>query len=601
MKKRAMLITATALILLSIPLQSFLLTTSSQQSAINSVKKPHVYGVRQDTTIGPEMVASAQSQVGSKSIVQKETEESDSSNIVFNLDPSLLEQNEESLAVNPTDSRVVLGGTNDYRNAFTAGVIATGFEVTSDGGMTISADGVLSPTDPFNTALTFSGAGDPSAAFDGNGNAFMGSVGFFFGGTAPAANAPDNGIFVFSSPPPYNTWTQHTVIADNNPSIIDDKDWVAADQRTSGTGAGGIYAVWARFGEGTSPFGGPGSPIRFAASFDHGNTWILLPVPVSATNLCQITGPNPADRCPDNQFSYVVVGASGTVYVSWVNFDTPDQSELVFETSVTVTCTTSPACLQVGPVHEVATIANPVFETFDFTANRIGGLADQRQRVDTIPKMAVDASTGKTSGRLYIAWEDLNQGSYFNMGPVGFFSFLGSGCSSFPVIFNCLGRGSEVVLTHSDDQGATWSTPTRVDTLTNSQHDSQHDSQNDAFNVALSVDPATGKVQVTWYDTQSDPGNVNLAVMLRQGTPTTSGVKWKGSERNVLDGFGAKSIDLSSDIQRQTRGNFAGDYISVASLNGRVYIGWTDTRPMKNGFHQEDNMLASVGEGGEGD
>src|SRR5207253_4242914 len=144
MKKRAMLITATTLILLSIPLQSFLLTTSSQQSAINSVEKPHVYGVRQDTTIGPEMVASAQSQVGSKSIVQKETEESDSSNIVFNLDPSLLEQNEESLAVNPTDSRIVLSGTNDYRNAFTAGVIATGFDVTSDGGRTISADGVRS-------------------------------------------------------------------------------------------------------------------------------------------------------------------------------------------------------------------------------------------------------------------------------------------------------------------------------------------------------------------------------------------------------------------------------------------------------------------------
>jgi len=593
MKKRAMLITATALILLSIPLQSFLLATSSQQSPTNSVKKPHVYGVRQDTTIGPEMVVSAQSQIGSKCTIQDETEESDSGNIVFNLDPSSLEQNEESLAVNPADTQVVLGGTNDYRNAFTAGVIATGFDVTSDGARTISADGVLSPTDPFNTALTFSGAGDPSAAFDGNGNAFMGSLGFFFPGTAPAANAPDNGVFVFSSGAPYNTWTQHTVIADNNPNIFDDKDWVAADQRTSGTGAGGIYAVWARFGEGISPFGGPGSPIRFAASFDHGNTWILLPVPVSATNLCQITGPNPVDRCPDNQFSYVVVGASGTVYVSWVNFDTPDQSELVFETSVTVTCTTSPACLHVGPVHEVATIANPVFETFDFTANRIGGLADQRQRVDTIPKMAVDASSGKTSGRLYLAWEDLNQGSYFNMGPVGFFSFLGTGCSSFPVIFNCLGRGSEVVLTHSDDHGATWSTPARVDKQTGSQHD--------AFNVALSVDPATGKVQVTWYDTQSDPGNVNLAVMLRQGTPTASGVKWKGSERNVLDGFGAKTIDLSSDIQRQTRGNFAGDYISVASLNGRVYIGWTDTRPMKEGFHQEDNMLASVGEGGEGD
>src|SRR5207245_6047809 len=154
MKKRAMLITATALILLSIPLQSFLMATSSQQSPTNSVKKPHVYGVRQDTTIGPEMVVSAQSQIGSKSTIQDETEESDSGNIVFNLDPSSLEQNEESLAVNPTDAQVVLGAENDYRNEFTLVVISTGFDVSSDDGRLITADGALSLTDPCDAAST---------------------------------------------------------------------------------------------------------------------------------------------------------------------------------------------------------------------------------------------------------------------------------------------------------------------------------------------------------------------------------------------------------------------------------------------------------------
>jgi hypothetical protein len=219
----------------------------------------------------------------------------------------------------------------------------------------------------------------------------------------------------------------------------------------------------------------------------------------------------------------------------------------------------------------------------DFRGNRIGGLADQRVRVDTYPKLAVDTSSGRSKGRLYMAWEDLSQGAYFNLGRIGGFSFLGPGCSPATLsIFNCLGRGSNVWLSFSDDGGATWSTPQRVDTTTPGPRD--------AFNIAIAVDPADGSVNVVWYDSRFDPLNDHVAVMWRRGTPTSTGVRWL-RQSNILTGI--KTIDLSEDIYRWTVGNFAGDYIQVAAFGKRVYISWTDTRNLKGGFHQEDNMLAS--------
>src|SRR6202035_4625816 len=50
----------------------------------------------------------------------------------------------------------------------------------------------------------------------------------------------------------------------------------------------------------------------------------------------------------------------------------------------------------------------------------------------------------------------------------------------------------------SDDSGATWSDPVRVndDTGTTSQ-----------FLPSIAVDPKTGDVAVGWYDARNDPGN----------------------------------------------------------------------------------------------
>lgn len=82
-------------------------------------------------------------------------------------------------------------------------------------------------------------------------------------------------------------------------------------------------------------------------------------------------------------------------------------------------------------------------------------------------------------------------------------------------------------LRYSDDAGATWSGPQTVnDDATANSH----------FNPAVSVDPVTGAVAVTWYDARNDNGlqgsgggtdtasNNDVQVYGAVGTPTTTGV-----------------------------------------------------------------------------
>ena len=57
---------------------------------------------------------------------------------------------------------------------------------------------------------------------------------------------------------------------------------------------------------------------------------------------------------------------------------------------------------------------------------------------------------------------------------------------------------TNIFVRYSDDNGATWSAPIRVndDATTKSQ-----------FNPAVAVDETTGDVAVTWYDARNSPGD----------------------------------------------------------------------------------------------
>jgi hypothetical protein len=92
-------------------------------------------------------------------------------------------------------------------------------------------------------------------------------------------------------------------------------------------------------------------------------------------------------------------------------------------------------------------------------------------------QLAIDKSFSHP-GRIYVVFNDRSWGDPF-------------GTSDF-----------KPYLTWSDDKGITWSPPIIVadnPTSTNSQ-----------FLPDIAVDPSTGNVAVTWYDTRGDPTNVNV-------------------------------------------------------------------------------------------
>jgi hypothetical protein len=103
----------------------------------------------------------------------------------------------------------------------------------------------------------------------------------------------------------------------------------------------------------------------------------------------------------------------------------------------------------------------PAFRTFGhaWEGKSLFGLSGAR--------VAVDASKGPRSGRLYLTWLDAADGFY------------------------------RVMSAASADAGATWSTPVRVD---------PNESETDASNPVIAVD-GRGTVGVAWYDRRADPSD----------------------------------------------------------------------------------------------
>ncbi len=159
-------------------------------------------------------------------------------------------------------------------------------------------------------------------------------------------------------------------------------------------------------------------------------------------------------------------------------------------------------------------------------------------------------------------------------------------------IFAGHGSGSDngdIFYTRSTDNGATWSTPIKLNDDTDAQYKVQ-------WMPSLSVNPA-GKVTASWYDRRS----VNTAC----NAATDPGCNY---ER-----YGAQSSDngltwgpnfaISSSIipqpQQQDGGVqscYAGDYDYSTAQGSNAYVTWTDGRRNVSGVQVQDVNLAVVPE-----
>src|SRR5438105_8775347 len=233
-------------------------------------------------------------------------------------------QNEPAVAVDPRNTSLLLGSSNDYCGVYDEGIPAgavgpiwLGYYRSLDGGSNWTSS--LVPGYPHDTspyaALSKArpaSAGDPVIAWDAHGRAFFGSessgdpagtaktfgdvfVARFRNPDGPdAADTTKDGLEYYGS-----TVVAHGSAAPNLLGVFHDKTSIEAD-RTGGACDGTVYFAWSRFtGNGTNN-------IYLSRSTDHGASWstplLLTPQPRSV------------------QFPDIAVTGNGHVYVSWRSF-----------------------------------------------------------------------------------------------------------------------------------------------------------------------------------------------------------------------------------------------------------------------------------------
>jgi hypothetical protein len=217
------------------------------------------------------------------------------------------------------------------------------------------------------------------------------------------------------------------------------------------------------------------------------------------------------------------VGPDGTLYVAWNDYH---NNVIAFNRSFN------------GGVAWDAqrTIAAKVLP-FD-----IGIPAESFRGALVYPACDADRTNGPHRGRLYCSWMDLTA----------------SGTT-------------DIFLAFSDDWGSTWSAPARVA--------DQLGFPVDRFNQWLSVDSATGDVNLSFYDTRNDTTGFRYMTDVYFAQSTDGGLTWRSPNTRVPT-VSSNEHDCSGVFPCVgiNYGNQQGDYEGLVSYGGVSHPIWTDSR-----------------------
>jgi hypothetical protein len=455
---------------------------------------------------------------------------------VFNLDPSGLPQNEESVAVCANDPNVVLGGTNDFRRVLEGDAGITGWHLSRDGGASVANEGIL-PSLELGGAPRISG-GDPVVATDPGCNLYAGSLNFNpenpFEGTS--------GVGVYRSTPERLTscpgglalscWPVRRVIARAAPNHFLDKEWL--DVGPSGAAGTVVWTVFADVE--VDPETGQQTDSLKAVRCDAALTHCTSPILISGD-----------DR--HAQLGDVTIGPDGRVYVTWSEllnideFDLANPPEVIHKLRVA-----EPGRTTFGPERVVDREEQPIIN-FKLHANDF--------RIPPYAKNEVRMQGGEP--RVFLIWE---------------------GCRARPLGFVC--EEPAIKLRFSDDLGRSWS-PTRFLSV-----------GGDNYFPTISNDPSGTGLAAAWYTNRFDPEwHHQQDVELVGLDPITGEVT---SRQRVTPVSNEPDAD-GSPFSLGEPGSFIGDYIEVDVLNGVAYLhynmNYREQTFLGQGFpiHQQDNYL----------
>jgi len=336
-------------------------------------------------------------------------------------------QNEPNIAINPLHNRLqpmdihVAVGANDYRGGRSVPGLYTSTDLT-----TWTYHSVSKPT--------YNAYGNPVLAYDSAGNLYYAYMAFQVDLSGNAYNAA---IYVSKSTDEGATWSFYTRVSSlgSGSDPYNDRPWLAIDRSTNY-----IYVTWTLWhGKGASCIG---SDIMFARSTNGG---VSFSVPTRLSSDSTITH-------AQVQWSQVVVGSPGKVYVTWRRFGLSGFTRAILMAKSTNYGSSFGA--------ETIVIQYPNFNSADY---RYDG---DDPATCTWPQLAYGPE-----GNLYIAWH----------------TYISDGNRDLNFI-------------RSTNDGTSWSS--KIAIASNIK---------DQFWPALAISP-TGRIDAVWYDRRDDINNqlVNL-------------------------------------------------------------------------------------------
>lgn len=438
-------------------------------------------------------------------------------------------QNEQNIAVNPTNSSNVVTSSNDYRYGFQA-LIYTSL----NGGLSF-ANVALPGWDPASGGQGLfkhvQAGGDPVLAFAADGTLYYTALVYDFS----YPNHTPSGLAVAASRDGGQSWAAPVMVhfeASNN--FFNDKEWIVAGK------GGDVHVTWTMF-KSNKPNGYISSDIVMSTSHDHGATW-SDPVPVS----------NSAH--PYDQGSQPAVAPDGTIYVAYegnqASDNNKDQIVLARSTDGGLTFTN----VELGRVYD---------DLNCYPTNVAQGrarLSFEQFRVNSFPSFAIDPSTGAMA----IVWAD-DRGN--------------SGCGGSKASFSGLTNNQVKMVTSND--GLTWTTPKTITSGADKAFPAV------AMNAGRTVvgyytrsfspvptatDHTCGRAFLDTADTAnpSNPKYIDLNPVCLDYAISTSDNAF-ASEKRVSS--------QSSNPYVLFSGSFIGDYTGVAvDAQGKAYTVWTDFR-----------------------
>ncbi len=418
----------------------------------------------------------------------------------------------EQILMYPADARTIISVWRDYR---TDHEVAIGR--STDGGETWS-ESFVSPSQHIFDRLS-----DPSIVSDNGGNLYITMKDY------QADNPSDSShITILKSSDGGETWSESYTVRDTIGHYFE-CDQATVIDNTGGPNAGNIYISWVRSSEDDGPgFYGPAS-IMFSKSTDGGLSFeepVVVGPPLDVSGCSNISG----NYLSAGEFSAIMVGSDGSIYVFWKYF---------FTTETSSGCVLSQYCFKMVKSSDAGETWSSVQhikenELMYYTI-------DGDITINGAPILATDNSGGPSDGNLYLAYTGLYD-------------------------FDIYDSDYNIEFIKSIDGGMTWSAPIYI----NDDYIGP-DAAFDQFhpNMVCSED---GVIIIVFYDQKTDLVNHSKFDVM-------ASYSFDGGN-TFTQNHRISEISIDPDLMIDTGYPYlrVGNTIGLSARGEQICAAWTDTR-----------------------